>query len=327
MDNSKITGKMTVANRQLRLAAIALSIFMGGTASWAGEVTASVTNSNLPDRKILSLNNRVVISEVNFVPPDDQTPNSARGGGSRGNINFVPPDDNTPNSTKGGGSRGEVGFTPINDNKPNSTKGGGSRGELGFIAVENIDPNSSNGNSLDNNHLLRYPAPLLPSNNIGRTVSPRPTIFVYVPQMAVKKVFFFLQSENNQYHYHTTFDLNKTGGIVSFKVPEDAPALEVGKTYHWSVIFIAPGEILHPDARAVTGWVKRVPAPTADSSLSPIQLASLYGKSGIWYDTLDLLSSAHQKAPENSSLLKEWADLLNQVGLTYLTQEPLTQQL
>lgn len=53
----------------------------------------------------------------------------------------------------------------------------------------------------------------------------------------------------------------------------------------------------------------------------------LYAKSGIWYDTLNILSEARLAQPEKISLKKEWADLLQQVELEHLAQETLTEQL
>ncbi|XWK89383.1 MAG: DUF928 domain-containing protein [Phormidium sp.] len=122
-------------------------------------------------------------------------------------------------------------------------------------------------------------------------------------------------------------------GNINFMPSDDkAP----NKPYQWLVILLKPGEILRPDAYSISGWVKRVSAPVTPETLKgknpgesqrAIALAALYAKSGIWYDTLNILNQARLTQPENLLLKKEWADLLKQVGLEHLAQESLTEQL
>ncbi|MCL1470677.1 DUF928 domain-containing protein [Argonema antarcticum] len=264
--------------------------------------------------------------EVGFSSSGDRAPSRTLGGGSRGEVGFSSSGDRAPSRTMGGGSRGEVGFSSSGDRAPSRTMGGGSRGEVGFTSPEDKAPSRTMAGGSRREQLVN-PTPLIPSSNIGWTASERPTFFVYIPQTSYKQIFLSLYSEDRQYHYQTTFELNKTGGVIAIKVPQNAPALEVGKTYQWSVSFIGPEEMLLPDSYAVRGWVKRVPAPQTNGSMTPIELAVLYGKSGIWYDTLSILSSARLARPEDANFRQEWADLLEQVGLKDLAQQPLTQQL
>ncbi|MBD2182374.1 DUF928 domain-containing protein [Aerosakkonema funiforme] len=293
---------------------------LGGSSR--GEIRFSSPEDNAPTRTMGGGSR----GEIRFSSPEDNAPTRTMGGGSRGEIRFSSPDDNGPTRTMGGGSRGEVGFSSPDDNGPTRTMGGGSRGEIGFSSPDDNAPTRTMAGGSRSEQLLN-PTPLIPSSNIGRTGAERPTFFVYIPQTSYKQIFFSLYSEDRQYHFQTTFDLNKTGGVIAIKLPENAPALEIGKTYQWSVSFIRSQETLLPDSYAVRGWVKRVPAPEANESLTEIQLAALYGKSGIWYDTLTILSSARLARPEDATVRQEWVELLEQVGLKDLSQQPLTEQL
>jgi hypothetical protein len=157
-------------------------------------------------------------------------------------------------------------------------------------------------------------------------VAARPTFFVYVPPTSSKQVFFSLQDENRNSHYQTTLKISGQGGIVRVTLPADAPELEIGKNYMWFLATVEPGDILRPDSRGVSGWVKRVEPPSSsaqNSSLTPLKLATLYAESGIWYDTVAVLGAAKQAQPENATLAAEWKELLEQVGLKGIATQPI----
>ncbi|XWK91810.1 MAG: DUF928 domain-containing protein (plasmid) [Phormidium sp.] len=343
MLNRKKTRKGTRIKRQFSLVALAsLSlIVMVNTVSWAGEAVNNFVTVNIEfqppgsevPRRALGGGSR---GNINFMPNDDKAPTTAKGGGARGDISFIPNDDKAPTTARGGGARGDISFIPNDDKVPTSARGGGSREGVGFMPSGDTPPENTKGGGSRNDSNLLQPAALLPNTNIGWTGSERPTFFVYIPPTSESEVFFSLYSEDRQQHYQTTFQLKKTGGIVAIKLPAEAPALSMNKPYQWSVILLKPGEMLRPDAYSISGWVKRVSAPVTPETLKgknpgesqrAIALAALYAKSGIWYDTLNILNQARLTQPENLLLKKEWADLLKQVGLEHLAQESLTEQL
>jgi hypothetical protein len=276
-----------------------------------------------------------VRGNVQFALPGEATPKRVVGGGVRGNVNFSAPGENAPNgnSNVGGGVRGNVNFSAPGENAPqgNSNVGGGVRGNVNFSAPgENAPQGNSNvGGGVRGEELAKV-IPLMPKTNYGRTISGRPTFLVYLPPTASQEVFFSLQDANRNHHYQTTFSISGQGGIVELTLPEDAPELEMGKEYVWFLAPIAPDGILRPDNYGVTGWVKRVDAPIArqeQSSLNPIELATLYAKEGIWYDTLQVLSAAKLAQPDDATLASEWKDLLEQVELEAIASEPINEQL
>jgi hypothetical protein len=222
-------------------------------------------------------------------------------------VNFESVGTPAPVNTSSGGIRGDVNFEAPGSNTTSQTASGGVRGED-----------------------LAKVIPLLPTNSYGRTVSGRPTFLVYLPPTASQEVFFSLQDADRNHHYQKTFNISGQGGIVEITLPEDAPELEIGKEYVWFFAPISPDGILQPDNYSVTGWVKRVESPVPNdqlSSLTPIKLAIIYAQEGIWYDTLAILNAAKLAQPDDVTLASEWKDLLQQVGLEAIANQPLAEQL
>lgn len=233
-------------------------------------------------------------------------------------LTFEPPADHAPKNTVPGGTRGEsdlqtqtsashnVQFEPPGDATPVNTAAGGTRASQ----VEKL-------------------VALIPDNNHGRTVEPRPTFFVYMPPTSATEVFFSLQDKGRENHYYTTLAISGEGGVVSVTLPADAPELEIGKDYQWFLMAIEPESRLGPNSIGVSGWVKRVQAPAenvGELSLTHLERASLYASSGIWYDTLKELAVGKIAQPDNTALAGQWQALLEQVGLEDIAAEPLAEQ-
>ena len=120
-------------------------------------------------------------------------------------LTFEPPADKAPKNTVPGGTRGEsdlqtqtsgsqnVQFEPPGDATPVNTAAGGTRGNQ----VEKL-------------------VALIPDNNHGRTVEPRPTFFVYVPPTSATQVFFSLQDKGRQNHYYTTLAISGEGVLFYY---------------------------------------------------------------------------------------------------------------
>ena len=86
--------------------------------------------------------------------------------------------------------------------------------------------------------------PLLPDLNqkIGLTVSPHPSIFVYIPQTRAETALFVLIDEQRDRIYSQAVPLEGTPGILTITVPEDAniPPLEPNQTYSWTLALLCP---------------------------------------------------------------------------------------
>jgi len=287
---------------------------------------------------------------VQFTPPGEIAPgNGNAGGGTRGNVQFLPPGAPAPSSSAGGGTRGNGLFMSPGAPQPRETTGGGTSQNIEFrvpagsepmprmgeetsgpqtFRPPEVAPNNITVGRVRGNELL-YVTPLIPPSQIGRTVASHPTFFVYVPETGAKEVLFSLQDANRNHHYQTSFEISGKEGIVSFTLPEDAPVLQMDKPYLWYFVVVDKGEIIRPDSYGVTGWVKRVENPTTSdgqASLAPLKQATLYAQQGIWYDTVKVLASAKLAQPGDRTLAREWKELLAQVGLDAVSEQPITEQ-
>lgn len=220
----------------------------------------------------------------------------------------------TPSTTIPRRSVVRVTFDPPGEGTPSDTAGGASRD--GGICPE------------DAQAISPPITPLKPVHHSGLTVAEHPTFFVYVPQTVAQKAVFVLKDKDEDYFYEKTISIPRTAGVVSFKLPDDAPAIESGKTYQWSFVMIC-GQAIRPDSPAAQGQIQRIePKPELLGqlkNLSPLERAALYGKNGLWYDTLASLAEQMRSQPNDSTLISTWEKLLQSVGLEAIATKPLLQ--
>jgi hypothetical protein len=129
-------------------------------------------------------------------------------------------------------------------------------------------------------------------------------------------------------------DLPKPG-IIQMEIPKDRPELISGKTYRWTVTLVCNSK--QPSAnRYFISYIQRVSATPAleqqlatthsnrDSSPKTIhaenalvdrERASVYARSGLWYDAMSTLSKAAKANPKDSLVQEDLFALLDQVGL------------
>ena len=159
----------------------------------------------------------------------------------------------------------------------------------------------------------------------GKTTIDHPNFWFYVAYPANTYAEFVLQDEAENEIYQTTFTLKKTSGIVSLSLPEDKITLEIDKSYHWYFNIMCDPEDTTDDF--VEGWVERVTLNpfinTQLESVQPLERISIYAENGLWYDTVTNLDRLRQIEPENQEFANIWSDLLKQVGLEEISQEPI----
>ncbi|MEQ9621267.1 DUF928 domain-containing protein [Coleofasciculus chthonoplastes] len=288
--------------------------------------------------------------DVQFALPGGSAPRSGVAGGTRGDVQFALPGGSAPRSGVAGGTRGEVELTLPGGAAPRSGVAGGTRGEVELsLPSDAKNPYTSSGGGIRGDVELFLPnqdsvpevlgalateakpvndipvlTALVPPTKHGRTVSPRPTIYVYLPPIGAQEVFFSIQDEAGNSHYHTILNVSPQGGVMAITLPPDTPGLEIDKNYLWYFAPIEPGGILRPDNYAVTGWIKRVENTVNEQEFvgSPVKLATKYAEAGIWYDTLQVLVEAQQSEPKNETYSTEWHDLLEQVDLEAIASQP-----
>jgi Domain of Unknown Function (DUF928)/NB-ARC domain len=128
---------------------------------------------------------------------------------------------------------------------------------------------------------------IVPATNFGLTVAEYPTFWLYVPTPPPSSIplELVLRDEQQNAVYRTTFELNREAGIVSFRLPEAAPPLEIGKKYHWFFFW---------DKVARDSWIERVAmSPELESQLknaTPRKRIHLLAKNGLWYESFTELA-------------------------------------
>lgn len=160
---------------------------------------------------------------------------------------------------------------------------------------------------------------LIPMNNLGKTVSERPTFWFYVPYppQAAPAGEFVLQEEDGNEVYRTAFTLPATPGFVSFSTPLAVEPLKINKSYHWYFKLYCEGQKSSTPV-FVEGWVQRVEkTPALERQLQAAESREdvVYANNGIWYDALNYLAQLRLNNPSNSILADDWTNLLNAKGV------------
>ena len=155
-----------------------------------------------------------------------------------------------------------------------------------------------------------------PSSVAALTVSPRPQLAWYLPESEDEfPVEFRLSAVDGEglptLLYQT--ELAYTAGLVTYQLPEDAPALEIGKEYRWQVIVKCnpnrPSHSLVSDlplqrVAPSTELVQALEGATTDA-----ERAIAYGNAGIWFEALARVTQTEADLQQRllTGLLKDLA--------------------
>jgi len=169
------------------------------------------------------------------------------------------------------------------------------------------------------------------SNPVPQTISEHPTIYFFTSKANNAKAYFRLYEESNKkgkHIYVKSFDINNEDGIIAFKIPDEAPILEIGKKYRLRFDI----EYKSGDSKTVNGYIKRVlPSPKLVEQLKtttkPIELAALYAQAGLWFETLQTLAEAQLTLPQNPEITEEWLELLKSAKINRALSFPLVGQI
>lgn len=227
----------------------------------------------------------------------------------------------TPTQTSPASSVKQVTFEPRRDQPaPKTTVGGGRRND-GKCPQDRKDSEQS----IASKSLDQFLTPLLrsPITDPQLTVSSRPTFLVYVPQTSAKAIELTLEQDGKGI-YQTRVNLSGNPGIVSIKLPANAPELEMGQDYKWLISMVCGSG--SPEDSFVEGSVRRI---QADSTLSqidrakPLDKVALYAKNGVWFDTVATLAALRNAQPNNPQVASAWENLLKDAGLGAIANAPL----
>ncbi|MCL1468281.1 DUF928 domain-containing protein [Argonema galeatum] len=164
---------------------------------------------------------------------------------------------------------------------------------------------------------------------LALTVEGRPTFFVYVPQTSARMGEFILKDDSDKDVYRTNLTLPIGPGIVSFKLPANAPELEDKKSYHWFFVIRCNPEERNRDLD-VDGWILRTQLQSSIENelqnTTPRDRVKLYRQYKIWHEALATLADLRRSNPNDSQLATEWKELLESAGQGEFAQAPILNQ-
>jgi Domain of Unknown Function (DUF928) len=170
--------------------------------------------------------------------------------------------------------------------------------------------------------------PLVPENQIGRTVSEYPVFFFYLPKTDAKQAEFVLEDDKGKQIYQTTLNINNSSGVIGISIPtnQKISPLQIDKDYTWSIALICDDKDRSADVFE-KGIVRRVEV-NADirsqlQKAEPRLKAVIYARTGIWQDALSTLVAARRANPNNADLADDWKILFDSVNLGEIVAEPI----
>ncbi len=208
-------------------------------------------------------------------------------------------------------AQSDVDFQPPNRGAPGQRSDAGSR-----RPCPNYDYNSE-----------KLMTALVPMSKWDETLAPYPTFWFYIPVKTGMAELVLKEEATNTILYEHKFYITQGLGIVSFKLPETTPPLEVNKAYKWEFFFSCN---LNSQANfKLSGVVARIAtSPELQQELEqaePQKKVEIYARNGLWYETVTLLAELRQADPQNEELAADWVSLLQDedVNLSKITQEPI----
>src|SRR5262245_46834079 len=183
--------------------------------------------------------------------------------------------------------------------KPRGRIGGGRRGAPGAVADLHT---------------------LVP-DHVGQTASAQPNLYWYLAEPPTGDVPFeltLIDGSSIDPLVDVRLDRPTRPGLQRVKLADLGISLEPGQEYQWSIAAVPDPEDHSKDVVA-SGWIERVPAPEGMQArlqaAGPDGAASVYGASGLWYETLDAACERVRSHPESAAYRQQLATLLKQVGL------------
>ncbi|MBD2042884.1 DUF928 domain-containing protein [Microcoleus sp. FACHB-672] len=156
-------------------------------------------------------------------------------------------------------------------------------------------------------------AALIPATNFGKTAAENPTFWLYSPYPSGSVELILEDEISKKQVYKTTFETNKGPGIISYRLPETAPSLEIDKKYRWRFFFFC-NSANQADFMSINGVIVRENLPAEvqtqlENATSPLERADLYGANGFWYEMVHELATL-QRTSNNPEITTAWTNLL-----------------
>ncbi|NJL86344.1 MAG: DUF928 domain-containing protein [Leptolyngbyaceae cyanobacterium SM1_1_3] len=167
-------------------------------------------------------------------------------------------------------------------------------------------------------------------DNIGpidRTASAYPVVLAYIPQLTgpTEAQLTVQTGDFSTQLADISFNLSGQAGIVAIQMPRSMPALEIETPYVWQLaVQCDTADDSRSDDLVVESWIEREALDTAATGTLQEQ-AAFYAAEGIWQETASTLAQLRYQFPGDASIGRDWAALMNDVGLAEFAATPVVQ--
>jgi len=196
-------------------------------------------------------------------------------------------------------------FNPPDKGAPGSTAGGATRGNC----------------TQKENRLIS----LIPKKQVGLTFNERPTFYWHISDSDVRKGAFMLIDDKEDVVYETDVTLPQKPGIFALTLPPEVSGLKVNKQYNWFLEVNCNSQT--DEMVTVEGWVERIKPSLAVrmklNKLEPKHRSKVYADAGIWHEAINNVAQQRCKAPDDSTTMLYWSQLLTSVGLNEVVSKSL----
>ena len=198
----------------------------------------------------------------------------------------------------------------------------GNRGDAGHQVIEPHGDGRTRGPNNLAELCLQMEKPLLaliPQSNFGYTLASHPTFWLYLPGYNNSINFTLKDEDTGKEIYQTKFNVESERGIISLKLPSAAPRLQVGKEYRWQFVFNCRNESKNLSVEAVVARKATTESLTSQlsSATTVMEMIDIYGKNGLWHETITTLGNLRRSYPNNVAIATRWNSLLEQDGIRF----------
>lgn len=141
--------------------------------------------------------------------------------------------------------------------------------------------------------------PLAPSRITGETTSTHPTLVWYVPKSTSSlttqvQLMHYVPGADGymvlEYLLEQPYEIQSTGGVETFTLPQEIEGLQPGKEYLWQVRIQCPSSAEY-DVRMPIRVVEAGDRLSAPLSGDIMERAEQFAEAGLWYDALAIVSN------------------------------------
>jgi hypothetical protein len=157
---------------------------------------------------------------------------------------------------------------------------------------------------------------VLAPQHIGQTLREQPTLYWYNSRPVASAVeVTIVADESSKTVLKATIPGPLPAGINAFRLADTKVRLDPNVDYQWSVTVVASTVDRSRNVFA-SGMIRRVTRLEPASVGGPDGGAAAYAAAGLWYDAIEIVSKAIDRAPASRQLHERRSNLLEQVGLS-----------